>query len=213
TDVIVALENSDISANSLNFRGGEVRINTSAIFGAQLRTPEELQRLLNTDVPTRLNPRQLLSSDITATGADSSLTGTIAINTPEIDPSAGLVELSENIIDATQLVISTCGKGQQQSEFIVTGRGGLPPNPIEAISDEATWLDLRPRIAGVLSGANPQTSSVADASNPILSSPKPSLVEAQGWVVNAQGKMELVAQGSEVTLQNRTVAPSACLTN
>ncbi|WP_254565302.1 filamentous hemagglutinin N-terminal domain-containing protein [Oscillatoria sp. HE19RPO] len=195
TEVLAALENSNINANSEQAQGGTVTIDAQAIFGTEFR-----------ESPTS-------NSDITATGADSSLSGTVSINTPEIDPTSGLVELPTTLTDVAQQIDSSCRPGQQQSEFIVTGRGGLPPNPIEAISDEATWLDLRPGIAGVLSGANGQTSSVADASNPVVSSPTPPLVEAQGWVVNAQGKMELVAQGSEVTLQNRTVTPTACLAN
>ncbi|MCT7985240.1 S-layer family protein [Laspinema sp. A4] len=195
TGVLAALENSNINANSEQAQGGTVTIDAQAIFGTEFRE----------------NPTS--NSDITATGADSSLSGTVSINTPEIDPTSGLVELPTTLTDVAQQIDSSCRPGQQQSEFIVTGRGGLPPNPIEAVSDEATWLDLRPGIAGVLSGANPQTSSVADALNPVLSSPTPPLVEAQGWVVNAQGKMELVAQGSEVALQNRTVPPSACLVN
>ena len=195
TEVLAALENSNINANSEQAQGGTVTIDAQAIFGTEFR-----------ESPTS-------NSDITATGADSSLSGTVSINTPEIDPTSGLVELPTTLTDVAQQIDSSCRPGQQQSEFIVTGRGGLPPNPIEAISDEATWLDLRPGIAGVLSGGNGPTSSVADASNPVVSSPTPPLVEAQGWVVNAQGKMELVAQGSEVTLQNRTVTPSACLAN
>jgi large exoprotein involved in heme utilization and adhesion len=195
TGVLAALENSDINANSEQAQGGTVTIDAEAIFGTEFR-----------ESPTS-------TSDITATGADSSLSGTVSINTPEIDPTSGLVELPTTLTDVAQQIDSSCRPGQQQSEFIVTGRGGLPPNPIEAISDEATWLDLRPGIAGVLSGANRETPSVADASNPVVSSPTPPLVEAQGWVVNAQGKMELVAQGSEVTLQNRTVTPSACIAN
>jgi large exoprotein involved in heme utilization and adhesion len=195
TGVLAALENSDINANSEQAQGGTVTIDAEAIFGTEFR-----------ESPTS-------TSDITATGADSSLSGTVSINTPDIDPTSGLVELPTTLTDVAQQIDSSCRPGQQQSEFIVTGRGGLPPNPIEAISDEATWLDLRPGIAGVLSGANRETPSVADASNPVVSSPTPPLVEAQGWVVNAQGKMELVAQGSEVTLQNRTVTPAACLAN
>jgi large exoprotein involved in heme utilization and adhesion len=195
TGVLAALENSNINANSEQAQGGTVTIDAQAIFGTEFRESSTS------------------NSDITATGADSSLSGTVSINTPEIDPTSGLVELPTTLTDVAQQIDSSCRPGQQQSEFIVTGRGGLPPNPIEAISDEATWLDLRPGIAGVLSGGNGQTSSVADASNPVVSSPTPPLVEAQGWVVNAQGKMELVAQGSEVTLQNRTVTPSACIAN
>ncbi|MBR8840699.1 MAG: S-layer family protein [Stigonema ocellatum SAG 48.90 = DSM 106950] len=50
SDIIAAIENSDISANSANYRGGKVKITTQGIFGTQFR-----------DAPTS-------KSDITATG-------------------------------------------------------------------------------------------------------------------------------------------------
>lgn len=196
TGVLAALENSNINANSEQAQGGTVTIDAQAIFGTEFR-----------ESPTA-------NSDITATGADSSLSGTVTINNPEVDPTSGLVELPANLTDAAQQIDSSCRPGQQQSEFIVTGRGGIPPNPIEAITDEATWIDLRPGMVGVLSQVNPRTSSVSTASNPRVSVPSSPLVEAQGWVVNAHGKMELVAQAPGVTPDHSTVIPQlSCATN
>ncbi|MEW6499842.1 MAG: S-layer family protein, partial [Cyanobacteriota bacterium] len=134
TGTLAALENSDISANSQQAQGGTVTINAQAIFGSVFRSRDELERLLNTTDPLLLNPSRLPSSDITATGANSSLSGTVTITTPDIDPTSGLLQLPETPVDATQLVASTCRRGKNQSEFTVTGRGGLPPNPYEAIA-------------------------------------------------------------------------------
>ncbi|MEH2084073.1 MAG: hypothetical protein V7K89_30115 [Nostoc sp.] len=63
TDILVAFDNSDISANSTDFRGGQVIINAKGVFGTQFR-----------DVPTP-------NSDITATGANQQLNGTVQLNT------------------------------------------------------------------------------------------------------------------------------------
>ncbi len=73
SDVIAASENSDISANSDNFFGGKVRINTQGIFGTQYRL-----------APTS-------NSDITATGGRPEFSGNVQINTPDVDPTSALV--------------------------------------------------------------------------------------------------------------------------
>ncbi len=75
TNTLAALENSDITANAQNSFGGNVTINAQGIFGTQFRDNLTSQ------------------SDITATselGAEFS--GVVELNTPGIDPSAGIIE-------------------------------------------------------------------------------------------------------------------------
>ena len=116
--------------------------------------------------------------------------------TQDLDVIKGLIELPENIVDATKLIYSICRPGQQQSQFIVTGKGGLPPNPIESIGHEATWIDLRPR-REFFTQEDTQNRSVSLSSNPLVSPPKSQLVEAQGWMMNLNGNLELVAEEGE----------------
>lgn len=73
TGVLAALENSDISANADQAFGGQVRITAQGIFGTEFRQ------------------EQTSASDITATGGSPELSGTVEINTPDVDPSLGLV--------------------------------------------------------------------------------------------------------------------------
>jgi filamentous hemagglutinin family protein len=188
TDNLVALENSDINANAAQSFGGRVMIDANGIFGTGFR-----------DEPT---PK----SDITATselGAEFS--GIVEINT-EIGVTSGLIQLPENIVDATKQIDSSCRPGEQQSEFIVTGKGGIPPNPIDAINDEATWIDLRPQGEFFPSGKIP---------NPVISAQSNlPLVEAQGWTINANGNMELVAKTPTATPNNPSRTPQqGCLVN
>ena len=140
TNTFVALEDSDITANAQKGSGGRVTINAKGIFGTQFR---------RFDTP---------QSDITAT-SDLGLqfSGTVTIITPSINPSQGLVNLPEKPVDVTGLVASDCVGRSQRSKFVVTGRGGLPPNPSEAISGEATWVDLRPRAADLGRGGHGDT--------------------------------------------------------
>ncbi|MBD2181466.1 S-layer family protein [Planktothrix sp. FACHB-1355] len=199
--VLAALENSDISANSTESQGGTVTINARSIFGAQQRTREELESLLNTD---NLDPAQLPSSDITATGANPSLSGTITINTPDVDPSSGLLPLPDNVVDATSLVASVCSRSKESS-FTVTGRGGIPPSPTDALADEATWMDVRAR------GREQESRRVGERSS--RSQSKVSnyqIVEVQGWILNSKGEVELVAQVPNTTPHSSGFSQQQC---
>jgi len=188
TDNLVALENSDINANAAQSFGGRVMIDANGIFGTGFRDES--------------TPK----SDITATSAlGAEFSGIVEINT-EIDVTSGLIQLPENIVDATKQIDSSCRPGEQQSEFIVTGKGGIPPNPIDAINDEATWIDLRP-----LGEFFPR----GKIQNPVISAQSNlPLVEAQGWTINANGNMELVAKTPTVTPNNLNLRPQeGCLVN
>ncbi|MBD2186006.1 S-layer family protein [Planktothrix sp. FACHB-1355] len=206
TDTLVALENSDISANSLDDRGGTVTINAQGIFGAQSRTTEELQTLLNTNDTNLLDPALLSTSDITATGADSSLSGTVTVNTPDVNPSAGLIELPGNLIDATALVTSSCRRGNSpRSQFTVIGRGGLPPSPLQALESQASWIDLR-LTPGQGSGGVGQWGK----KEPSLTN---GIVEATGWRSDPDGKVVLTANTANVTPHSTALAHPNCQTS
>jgi large exoprotein involved in heme utilization and adhesion len=87
-------ENSDITANAFNGSGGRININSLGIFNFTQRTREDLVRELRTDNPNQLNPQQLQTNDITAFSlTNPTLSGQIIINTPDVDPSKGFVEL------------------------------------------------------------------------------------------------------------------------
>ena len=201
---LVALENSDITANAFQGQGGQISITTQGIFGTQARTREELQTLLGTG---NLDPRLLLSNDISAISQQGGpqLQGTVAINTPDVDPSSGLLPLAANLVDATRLVASVCRpKGGEQNRFIVTGRGGLPPNPIDGIPDKATWFDVRPRLV------SPDQMGELPTTNSQLIITNSQIREAQGWITNSQGEVVLTAQASIAIPANSGLAQPEC---
>ncbi|MBW4547700.1 MAG: filamentous hemagglutinin N-terminal domain-containing protein [Symplocastrum torsivum CPER-KK1] len=172
TGVIAALEDSNISANAEDAFGGRVIITAQGIWGTEFReepTPE---------------------SDITATSElGSEFRGIVEINTPDVDPSRGLVNLPTAPIETE--VVQACQpseENQAQSEFVITGRGGLPPSPSEALSSDAVEVDL---VTLNPSGENRSSSPVS--TNPTRSIPAP-LVEAQGWVINGKGEVVLAAE-------------------
>ncbi|MGK7901355.1 MAG: filamentous hemagglutinin N-terminal domain-containing protein [Hormoscilla sp.] len=173
TETLVALENSDISANAQQSFGGQVRITAEGIFGTEFREEDTSE------------------SDITATsdlGAEFS--GTVEILTPDIDPGKGLIELSQNVVDAAELIAKDFCRQAQDSEFIITGRGGLPPNPNEDIISNDTrvnWIEpvgASSGAGGTNNGTNnkPQTASISSSE----------IVPARGWIFKENGEVLLV---------------------
>jgi large exoprotein involved in heme utilization and adhesion len=180
--VAVPNENSDISANAFTGRGGSIEINAQTIFGIQFR------------------PQLTPLSDITASSTFGA-PGVVSINTPDVDPSRGLVQLPVDLTDASRLIVQTCPTGdtiaKPPNQFIITGRGGLPPTPREAVNRDAIQVDL----VTADGEASASVSQTAPDQNP-LSSDAP-IVEAQGWQVAADGTLYLVAAAPQ-----SAIAPS-----
>ena len=168
TEILAALENSDISANSTGSRGGNITVDAIGIFGTDFRlfpTPE---------------------SDITATGITQQDAGTVALNTPDVDTAAGLVNLPASVTDPSALVTSSCA-AYAGSQFTVTGRGGLTEEPMSIIRGQTLWEDWRD-FGGEQASTGKGTISIEPAPTP--------LVEATGWRMNELGQVELVARHS-----------------
>ena len=175
TEALTALENSDITANAQGGTGGRVIINAQGLF---------------------LSP----DSDITATSeAGSQFGGVVQINTQDIDPSRALADLPTELVNVTELIAQSCpgtrgNVGTGASEFIATGRGGLPPSqPGEPLRAEVLINDENRLEVG---GEN-RSSEVA-IPPPTRSTP-PELVEAQGWLFNNKGEVVLTAYPTSTT--------------
>lgn len=187
TDLLTALENSDISANSQDFRGGNVQINASGIFGTEFR---------NTNTPF---------SDITATGANSQLNGIVQINTPDVDPTSGLVELTVDVVDPTSLIATGCPATRGNS-FTVTGRGGLPSLPSELLRPNNTvsvdWV----------TGNSQEQRTISSTTNypPPTTQKNPEIVEATSWGRNNKGQVVLISSTPNVTANSNSLVKPLC---
>ncbi|NEO89312.1 MAG: filamentous hemagglutinin N-terminal domain-containing protein [Moorea sp. SIO3G5] len=170
TDLLVALDNSDITANAEDSFGGRVIINALGIFGTEFRE------------------QQTPDSDITASSQlGASFSGTVEINAPDPDPSAGLFELPENFVNPKLLVATGCGTddGNQFTQF---GRGGLPTDPTKPLRGQTLWMDLRPLPRhSARRRKNPSSASNA------VNSRRSRIIEANRWIINKDGVVELVA--------------------
>lgn len=209
TGVLAALENSDITANAQESFGGRVIINAQGIFGTEFRlqaTPE---------------------SDITATSElGPAFSGIVEIQTPDIDPSQGLVELPENVVDPAALIAANACVQGQQSEFVITGRGGLPPTPQEPLAQgelPTGWIEpVAPRsqrVSTAESGEGNQASAEGNRENLSTTrrpegpkarrAERPEIVPAQGWVVTERGEILLTASRGDINIPDHVTTPQA----
>ena len=163
--IIAGFENSDIIANAVEGNGGNIDITTQGIFGLEFRN--ELTE----------------DSDITAS-SQFGVNGTVQINNLSIDPSSGLVELPVDLSDSSQQIASGCSSNTGSS-FVATGRGGIPQNPNEQVDKNHTWSDIRD-----LSAYRQRKNNTVEKTQ---ISNKPAIVEANGFMRNANGEIELVA--------------------
>ncbi len=180
TLTLVALENSDITANAEESFGGQITIDAKGIFGTQFReflTPE---------------------SDITATselGAD--FNGVVEINTIATDSNSGLVELPTGLTDSSQKIAAGCGQ-TQTGTFAATGRGGLPENPTQLFAENRAMVSL----VDLVPISQTQRASVTIKSSTIKYTNKKPIIEAQGWIVDAKGNIEFVAEIPQAASSN-----------
>jgi len=110
TKFLIAVENSRISANSDNSRGGRVVVNAQGVFvGTQ---PSDVSKY------------------ITATSGVG-LSGTVEVNSPDNSSiQNSFTELSPNI-DTNALIANSCisrGTKRQENSFTITGSGALTTN-------------------------------------------------------------------------------------
>ncbi|MGI0493634.1 filamentous hemagglutinin N-terminal domain-containing protein [Alkalinema pantanalense CENA528] len=166
--IILGLENSDIIANANQGRGGNINITTQGILGLKFRD--------------RLTPE----NDITAS-SEFGVSGNVQVNTIGTDPNAGLTELPVNVTDASKKIATGCTPNQG-SQFVATGRGGIPQNPNQQVAGDRTWNDLR------------DLSTYRGHSSKIAASPAaPSmLVQASGFERHTDGTIELIARPEPV---------------
>ncbi|PPT09596.1 Putative hemagglutinin-related protein [Geitlerinema sp. FC II] len=183
-NTIALLEGSRINANAFEGSGGNIEIATRGLFASP-------------------DSRITASSQL---GVD----GIVAVTQPEIDTSSALIALSQNPIDPTTQIVSACSIAQENS-FVVTGNGGLPPDPTGVVRNLDIWDDLRLTEIREPNGSNeeedheesslePQLISEVDGHRETERSPfiysQAELVEANQWRVNGNGNVELVSSRS-----------------
>lgn len=181
--VAVPDENSDIVANAVLGSGGNINITTQGIFGLEFRDQLTLQ------------------SDITAS-SEFGVNGTVNIDNPDIDPNSGIIELPSQLVDASDQIASGCADVGENT-FVATGRGGVPPAPGDEMASPV-WNDIRDFSTFVSQGE-------ATAEPVLTSQNNDTITEITGWLVNAEGQVELISTTlGEGGAMNEAIAYATC---
>ncbi|MGB5634310.1 MAG: S-layer family protein, partial [Waterburya sp.] len=166
-------QNNDIIANAQQGNGGNIKITTQAIFGLEERRSTPVNQTNDIDASSQFG-----------------LQGDFSLNTPENEPSRGLVDLPENVVNPEDLISQNACKKGGTSKFTVTGRGGLPATPEQIHHSDEVEVGL----------VKPAMGMAAVIKDLPVAEDSTKLVPAKGWIRNEQGEVFLV--GYDPTVSN-----------
>ena len=166
SDVIVSVENSRINANAVFGNGGNIQINTETLF----LSPDS-----NIDASSQF-------------GVD----GAISINTSISELKKELTTLDSGILNRDFQIARNCSSENyvEDNNFVITGRGGLPPSPSSSNINNIL-IDL-----GTIGQVDTQIDRSLEKERfgrTPINNHLTGIVEAQGWIINEKGNIELVA--------------------
>jgi filamentous hemagglutinin family protein len=115
---IVLLEDSDILAFARDGQGGNISLFTSALLTRTYKPSDPASNLETLDTNGFV--------DINATGRTSGI-----ITLPELNPlQNNRPEITPTLIDTDQVLSRSClTRNPKTGKFVITGAGGIPPNP------------------------------------------------------------------------------------
>ncbi|BAY22413.1 filamentous hemagglutinin family outer membrane protein [Calothrix sp. NIES-2100] len=127
--------------------------------------------------------------------------GVVTITNPDAANKINTEELPQNVIDASKQVVASCKKNRD-NQFVISGRDGLPQNPTHTLLSQNPWNDLR--------NLSENIRETTKANLPQTDNNQTKIIEAQGWIVNSNGTVELVKQAPNVTYVSTQNAAPYC---
>jgi large exoprotein involved in heme utilization and adhesion len=177
TKFLIAADGSNITANAFEGRGGNINLTALGIF--------------------------LRDSEITAS-SELGIDGIVETNTPEVDPSRGIVELPKQVVDPSELIAQNACERGKESEFFITGKGGLPASPNQLLEVDVTEVEL------VEPAWEETTPSESDQETRQPSANQQSIIPARGWIRNEKGQVVLVGYNPRQAAPGRSNAQIRC---
>ncbi|MGB7443304.1 MAG: S-layer family protein [Coleofasciculaceae cyanobacterium] len=166
--VAILSENSDIVASAGSGNGGKASATAAGVFGFRQfidrRTPE---------------------SDFTAS-SELGIDGVLDIDTQDRE----LEDLPADFLAADIAQGCQAVRGQAEDKFVLSGRGGLPPDSQEILRSEEPLVDL------VTLDSEPEQRSTAVTDANLTPQTTKAIVEATRWVISPDGEVMLVASAS-----------------
>jgi filamentous hemagglutinin family protein len=179
--VAVERENSDITASAERGNGGNINITAQGVFGLTVNPLAD----------------RLAVSEINAS-SEAGVDGTVAINEPNVTLEA-VTALPTAFRQPS--ITQSCDASASDSRFTHVGRGGVPANPTDPLTSYSLWHDFLEIDSLALYTTNsPASPSHRDRfhgnTNPngTHGVSQPPQLEANGWLVEADGTVQLVAR-------------------
>ena len=179
--VAAPLEDSDIIARAAQGRGGSITIETLGLHGISQRRAIAGNH----------------TNDIDAS-SESGISGTIAIDQPTANVDQATTELPKQVLESEAAVVQSCQA--EDNRFVITGRGGLPAAPTEAIEMTAPLIDLGLDL-GPVDSETLLVAPLAHSETVLSPAERPSetsltssgWIEASSWAKNDQNQIVLTA--------------------
>ncbi|MEQ9367609.1 MAG: filamentous hemagglutinin N-terminal domain-containing protein [Coleofasciculus chthonoplastes F3-SA18-01] len=163
---------SDIIAKAQEGNGGNINITAAGVYGIDERLAVEGNRTNDIDASSQFGNPGEITLDVS------------------LDPSRGLTQLPSTLVDPSGQINRTCAASNRQSQFTITGRGGLPENPTDLFSPDLVQDDFGTVIARE---EDEEIEGQADGENSPIYHPPKQIIEAQGWIIDAEGNVVLTA--------------------
>ena len=163
--------------------GGDITINSDFIF-ARENSDIRANAVFGAGGNIQINTETIFTSfdsDITAS-SQFGIDGVVEINTPDEENKLAIAELPANFTDASQQIVGNCS-WTRDNTFYVVGRRGIAKTPQEHIQDYTMWSDIR--------DFNQSEGRRQEAGG--RREKQEGIIEANAWIVNERGNVELVA--------------------
>jgi large exoprotein involved in heme utilization and adhesion len=162
TDILLAFENSSVTASAFQGAGGSIKISTRGVF---------------VDSTSKITASSTLG-----------ISGVVDINTQINNVSISLLPLEDQLVSREQAIADSClgRRNAKAGSFTVTGAGGLPSTPYGAFSTPYPVTGLQS-----ISGERTADRAASKVTAEELSQRSSVLQEAQGWYVRPDGRVVL----------------------
>ncbi|MEM6610709.1 MAG: filamentous hemagglutinin N-terminal domain-containing protein [Cyanobacteria bacterium P01_C01_bin.72] len=178
----IFLENSQIVADATQGNAGNIQIDTVGLF--------------------------VDSNSIISASSELGIDGVVAINASFDETRTVGAAFPQEPLDPDVKSHQTCETNDNRDNFAYIGRGGLPINPLNSVSESDSLIDWgkSPNLAPTQAQFEPKNIAQENYSldNRFLRQSNTSQpTEAESWRVNAAGKIELVAAINQPALRGQ----------
>ncbi|MBE9037015.1 two-partner secretion domain-containing protein [aff. Roholtiella sp. LEGE 12411] len=195
------LHNSTISATAEgNGNGGNIDITTQLLTGSE-NSSIKANAVIGNGGNININAQILFFSPDSFITASSQLgvDGTVNINFGNQDPTRGVMTVPKIVQQPPKIASGCAAQSGTGRALLAVANNSPPPNFDEHLDPQPIWQRNSISVESTESPAKSQSSTIKEATK---------IVEAQGWVINSQGNVELVA-----TIPNQAPHDSFLATN